>query len=86
MSRINPRDPFDAEPTPIQLAAIEAEWPLIAAELELLDAHLVLLINAGRVSALDHRRIRRAQRRMLAARRAVAGAHGRPTPDLGGAA
>lgn len=30
-------DWFDSEPTTSELAAIEAEWPVIAAELSLLD-------------------------------------------------
>ncbi|WP_433010326.1 DUF6284 family protein [Kribbella sp. CA-294648] len=53
------------EPTPADLAAIEREWPLIAAELELLDTE-ISYINAGpAASALDRRRVRRAQRRVL---------------------
>lgn len=64
----------DREPTPEELAAIEAEWPVIAAELELLDVELELL---GRpASPLDARRLRRATRRVLAARVLVAAADG----------
>jgi hypothetical protein len=50
------------------LAAIEAEWPLIAAELALLDAQILALAATGGISQLDWRRLRRAQRRVLAAR------------------
>ncbi|TDU89453.1 hypothetical protein EV138_3021 [Kribbella voronezhensis] len=54
------------EPTAADLAAIEREWPLIAAELDLLDAE-ISYINAGpSPSALDRRRVRRAERRVLA--------------------
>jgi cob(I)alamin adenosyltransferase len=61
---VNSEDPSAAE-----LADIEQEWPLIAAELDLLDAQIAC-INAGpAASALDRRRVRRAERRVLAARR-----------------
>jgi hypothetical protein len=53
------------EPTAAELAAIDAEWPLIEAERDLLDAEIALM-NAGReAAALDHRRVRRAERRVL---------------------
>jgi hypothetical protein len=54
------------DPTPADLAKIEHdEWPLIAAELELLDAEIAE-INAGpAASELDRRRVRRAERRVL---------------------
>ncbi|MEV8373072.1 DUF6284 family protein [Kribbella sp. NPDC056861] len=52
-------------PSPTDLAAIEREWPLIAAELDLLDAE-ISYINAGpAASALDRRRVRRAEHRVL---------------------
>jgi hypothetical protein len=66
-------DPLDAGPTPIDLQAIEAEWPVIAAELDLLDAEIALLMADGHASVLDHRRIRRAEHRVFTARRMVAG-------------
>jgi hypothetical protein len=54
------------EPTAADLAKIEQEWPLIAADLDLLDAH-IRFINAGpAASVLDRRRVRRAERRVLA--------------------
>ena len=56
------------EPTAADLAAIEAEWPLIDAELALLDAEISALPAVGRPSQLDWRRLRRAERRVLAAR------------------
>ncbi|QNE20192.1 hypothetical protein F1D05_22625 [Kribbella qitaiheensis] len=52
-------------PSAADLAEIEQEWPLIAAELDLLDAQIAY-INAGRApSVLDRRRVRRAERRVL---------------------
>lgn len=56
------------EPTRRELAAIETEWPLIAAELDVLDAEITL-INAedhGGPTVLDWRRLRRAEARALA--------------------
>ncbi|AWI28364.1 DUF6284 family protein [Streptomyces tirandamycinicus] len=60
----------DREPTGAELDAIEREMPLIAAEVELLDALIVTLERAATV--LDERRIRRARNRVLAARRDLA--------------
>lgn len=54
-------------PTVAELAAIEAEWPLIEAELAVVDAEVRLLSAAGGPSPLDWRRLRRAERRVLAA-------------------
>lgn len=59
----------DEDPTPADLAVIEQEWPLIAAELDLLDAQIASMSVAGSVSALDRRRVRRAERRVLAVKR-----------------
>ncbi len=59
------------EPTAAELAAIEAEWPLIEAELSVLDAQIRILTATGGLSALDWRRLRRAERRVLVARRAL---------------
>jgi Family of unknown function (DUF6284) len=54
-----------AGPTFDDLAAIEREWPLIAAELDELDC-LIRIISADRdPSEVDVRRYRRAQRRVL---------------------
>jgi Flp pilus assembly protein TadB len=67
MSGTNCREPLDAEPTSTELDAIEAEWPLIAAELELLDAQIVMLIAGGHATTMDRRRVRRAEHRVLTA-------------------
>jgi hypothetical protein len=57
------------EPTPAELAAIEAEMPVILADVELLDAQIITLDRMP--SEVDARRIRRARRRALAARVAL---------------
>jgi Family of unknown function (DUF6284) len=66
----------DREPTAADLAVIEAEWPLIEAELAAVDAQIRALSAAGGPSPLDWRRLRRVERRVLAAR----GAATRPGP------
>jgi hypothetical protein len=58
---------IEGEPTAADLSAIEADWPVLAAELAVLDAEIRVLSAAGGPSALDWRRLRRAQRRVLAA-------------------
>ncbi|MDJ1644870.1 DUF6284 family protein [Streptomyces pakalii] len=62
--------PFDGEPSDAELDAIETESPLILAEVALLDAQIMTIDRAP--SELDVRRIRRARRRVLAARRDLA--------------
>ncbi|MEW1680529.1 DUF6284 family protein [Streptomyces sp. NPDC093594] len=57
------------EPTNAELDAIEREMPVILADVELLDAHIVTLDRIP--TDLDNRRIRRARRRALAARVAL---------------
>ena len=57
------------EPTDAELDAIEQEMPVILADVELLDAHIVTLDRTP--TELDNRRIRRARRRALAARLAL---------------
>ncbi|WFE27810.1 DUF6284 family protein [Solwaraspora sp. WMMD791] len=54
-----------ADPSPEDLAAIEAEWPLIAAELDLVDAEIAALAAGGGPSVLDRRRLRRAESRVM---------------------
>lgn len=56
-------------PSPVDLAAIDVEWPLIAAELDLLDAEISLLyaVDHGGPSPLDWRRVRRAEARVTRA-------------------
>ncbi|MER7761375.1 DUF6284 family protein [Streptomyces sp. NPDC097619] len=63
------RLPVDLEPTDAELAVIEAEMPVIAADVELLDALIVLLDRDP--SEFDGRRVRRAYRKLLAARAAA---------------
>lgn len=65
------RDGEQREPTDAELAAIEAEWPVVEAELELLDAQIVALTTRQGATALGWRRLRRAERRVLAARRSL---------------
>ncbi|WP_103543415.1 DUF6284 family protein [Streptomyces sp. SM1] len=57
------------EPTNAELDAIEQEMPVVLADVELLDAHIVTLDRIP--TELDNRRIRRARRRALAARIAL---------------
>jgi hypothetical protein len=55
----------DREPTRRDLAAIEAEWPLIEAEMAALDAQIRALLATESVDELAVRRVRRAGRRVL---------------------
>ncbi|WP_336318804.1 DUF6284 family protein [Streptomyces lavendofoliae] len=57
------------EPTDGELDAIEREMPVILADVDLLDAHIVTLDRMP--TELDDRRVRRARRRALAARAAL---------------
>ncbi|MCX4905584.1 DUF6284 family protein [Streptomyces sp. NBC_00878] len=61
---------FDREPTFAELDAIEHEMPVIRAEVELLDAQIIALDRTP--NEVDARRIRRARRKVLAARLAAA--------------
>lgn len=54
------------EPTNGELDAIEAEMPVIVADIELMDAYIVTLDRTP--TEVDTRRLRRARRRALAAR------------------
>ncbi|WP_329306650.1 DUF6284 family protein [Streptomyces sp. NBC_01260] len=63
---------LDFEPSAAELAAIEAEMPLIRAEVELLDAQIMTIDRPA--NEVDERRIRRAGRKVLAARRVLANA------------
>ena len=73
--------PNTPEPTAAELAAIEAEWPAIEAELELVDAEARVL-TIDRPSALDWRRLRRAERRVLAVHARIFGT-GDPADSAG---
>ncbi|MFY1617854.1 DUF6284 family protein [Micromonospora sp. WMMD736] len=61
--------PVTAEPTAADLAAIDAEWPLIEAELDVLDAEITLIYadDHGGPTSLDWRRLRRAEARVTRA-------------------
>ena len=69
------------EPTAAELDAIEQESPLILAEVDLLDAQIITLDRTP--NELDARRIRRAHRKVLSERRALAN---RTSGGMGGAA
>ena len=69
------------EPTAAELDAIEQEMPLLLADVDLIDAQIITLDRIP--SELDARRIRRAHRRVLAERRALAN---RTSGATGGAA
>jgi hypothetical protein len=66
----------DREPTRRDLAAIEAEWPLIEAGLAAVDAEIRSLLAADVVDELVVRRARRARRRVLRVVPAVAAGRG----------
>jgi Family of unknown function (DUF6284) len=57
------------EPTAAEVAAIDAEWPLIAAEMDLLDAEITMLYAADRggPSPMEWRRLRRAEAKVTKA-------------------
>ncbi|MEU9701956.1 DUF6284 family protein [Streptomyces sp. NPDC047981] len=73
--------PFDGEPSDAELDAIEQEMPLILAEVELLDARIAVLDRTP-VTLDDARRIRRAHRRVLAARTALANQAAAVAPEV----
>jgi Family of unknown function (DUF6284) len=54
--------PHDDEPTAEELAAIERESGLIAAEMALLDAEIRMLATEDEASEVDWQRLRRAMR------------------------
>ncbi|WP_406248266.1 DUF6284 family protein [Streptomyces anulatus] len=62
--------PFDGEPSNAELDAIDRELPVILADVDLLDAQIMTIDRTP--TELDHQRIRRARRRVLAARRDLA--------------
>ncbi|CAL9499472.1 hypothetical protein SUDANB58_03419 [Streptomyces sp. enrichment culture] len=66
------------EPTGAELDAIEREMPVILADVDLLDAHIVTLDRTP--TELDNRRIRRARRRALTARVALLNQGGAGAP------
>lgn len=68
------------EPTAADLAAIEAEMPVIEAGVELVDAQIAALDSP--VPEVTIRRIRRARRKLLAARLALANQHLGTVPEV----
>ncbi|WP_411574168.1 DUF6284 family protein [Streptomyces fradiae] len=75
---------FDGEPSAVELDAVEQEMPLVLAEVDLLDARIMVLDRP--VTELDARRIRRARNRVLAARRDLANRAADVVSVAGGAA
>lgn len=73
-------DDFDNEPAPWDLVDIEDEMPLIEAEIELLDLQISLLDRPA--TETDTRRLRRAHRKVLAARRVLANRDGDAFSDV----
>lgn len=63
MARVREADPEG--PTAADLAAIEREMPLIKAEIALVDAEIAALTAPRGPTALDWRRLRRAEQRVL---------------------
>jgi hypothetical protein len=60
--KITRKEPATADrPTRRDLAAIEAEWPVIEAELDVLDVEITSLQTGDESSELTRRRLRRAQ-------------------------
>ncbi|WP_406485013.1 DUF6284 family protein [Streptomyces microflavus] len=72
---------LDLEPTTAELDAIEHEMPLVRAEVELLDAQIMTIDRPA--NELDERRIRRAGRKVLAIRRALANKATAQAPEVG---
>ena len=71
----------DREPTFAELGAVSVEMPLILAEVELLDAQIMTLDREP--TELDARRIRRARRKVLTARLALANLATMQIPGVG---
>jgi len=72
------------EPTAAELAAIDYEWPLIEAELAVVDAEIEIIRATHGPTELDWRRLRRARHRVL--RQAAALAQTGTVPTVGRAA
>jgi hypothetical protein len=73
---------FDGEPTDIELRTIEAEWPLIVAEMAVVDAEIAAARMGDGMTELGRRRIRRAETRLSQ----VIAARANPTQPLDGVA
>ncbi|MGW3935455.1 DUF6284 family protein [Streptomyces phaeochromogenes] len=74
-------DVFDREPSAAELDAIDCEMPVIEANIELLDAQIITLDRTP--NEVDARRIRRARRKVLAARLALANLTTMRIPGVG---
>ncbi|WP_405389676.1 DUF6284 family protein [Streptomyces sp. NBC_01102] len=74
-------NPSDIEPSAAELDAIEQQMPLILAEVELLDAQIMTIDRPA--NELDERRIRRAGRKVLAARHVLANKATAQVPGVG---
>ena len=72
MSIIHLKSVGSEEPTAADLLKIELEWPVIAADLDLLDAEIALIKAGPFASVMDWRRVRRAERRVMDAARDLA--------------
>ena len=59
-------------PSAQDLATIEREWPLIEAELAMLDAEISYITAGPAASDIDRRRIRRAEQKVLRVARDLA--------------
>lgn len=69
------------EPTAAELDAIDRELPAIAAEVDELDAQIICMTHLP--NELDARRLRRARRRVLAARRELTNQVAATTTEVG---
>ncbi len=67
------------DPTAADLAAIEREWPLIAAELDLTDIQTCIWCAEGKTTELDRHRLRRAEQRLMREAVAYVAVHMRAT-------
>ncbi|WP_405999835.1 DUF6284 family protein [Streptomyces sp. NBC_00829] len=74
-------DVLDREPTFAELDAIDREMPVIMADVDLLDAQIMVLDRTP--TEVDVRRIRRARRRVLAARRELSNRAAALVPGVG---
>ncbi|MFF3270394.1 DUF6284 family protein [Streptomyces chrestomyceticus] len=68
-------------PTAAELDAIERELPVILAGVDLLDAEIAVLDRMP--TEVDDQRLRRARRRLLAARRDLANRTAETVPEVG---
>ncbi|WP_088285107.1 DUF6284 family protein [Kineosporia sp. A_224] len=73
---------LESEPTDADLREIDAEWPLIAAELDVVDAEAALVRAPGDVTARRLAKAKRNLRAVLVERRAA----GSSVDGFGGAA